>query len=118
MVITIGDHTYEVDVGKIPSPTVKGAPAAGPAKTEARTAAAPKAHKTVEKGAVVAPMPGKVISVKVKEGDDVKHGDLLLTLEAMKMQNEILAPSKGKVKKVLVEEGTVVSSDDVMIVLE
>jgi pyruvate carboxylase subunit B len=118
MVITIGDNTYEFDVGKIPSPTLKGAPAAGPVKTEARTVAAPKHHKAVEKGAVVAPMPGKVVTVKVKEGDEVKHGDLLLTLEAMKMQNEIMAPGKGKIKKVLVEEGSVVSSDDVMIILE
>lgn len=69
-------------------------------------------------GEVKPPMTGKVVSIEVEEGDEVEKGALLITLEAMKMQNEILSPKKGKIKKILVDVGAVVSSDDVMVVVE
>ena len=64
------------------------------------------------------PMPGKVISVKVKEGDDVKAGDVVLILEAMKMANEISSPYTGKVREVRVSAGQSVAPEDVAISIE
>jgi len=69
-------------------------------------------------GEVKPPMTGKVVSIEVEEGDEVEKGTLIITLEAMKMQNEILSPKKGKIKKILVDVGAVVSSDDVMVIVE
>jgi biotin carboxyl carrier protein len=64
------------------------------------------------------PMPGKIISVKVKEGDDVKVGDVVLILEAMKMANEISSPYNGRVKEVRVSAGQSVAPEDVAISIE
>ena len=68
--------------------------------------------------AIRAPMPGLIIEVEVKEGDQVKTGQGLLIVEAMKMQNEMNAPSDGVVKKILVEKGQTVNSGDTLIVIE
>jgi biotin carboxyl carrier protein len=62
-------------------------------------------------------MPGTVLSIKVKPGDQVNQGDVLLVLEAMKMENEIMAPVSGKVTAVNITEGASVNSGDVLIVL-
>ena len=64
------------------------------------------------------PMPGKIVSVAVNEGDEVQAGQVLLILEAMKMQNEIVSPAAGLVKKVHVRPGQNVESKDVLIELE
>ena len=72
---------------------------------------------TVPEGAVVAPMSGKIVSVKVKEGDAVKRGIVVCILEAMKMENEILAPKDGVVQEVNVSEGTTVSEGDILLVI-
>ncbi|MCK5592574.1 biotin/lipoyl-binding protein, partial [Candidatus Bathyarchaeota archaeon] len=64
-----------------------------------------KQEAAIIEGAVVAPMAGKIIKVKVKEGDAVKAGDVICTLEAMKMENEITATRTGKVQKIHVTEG-------------
>ncbi len=74
-------------------------------------------RKPVSQGAVTAPMSGKIIKVKVKKGDLVKTGDVLCTLEAMKMENEITAPKAGTVEEVLVQEGKTVNTDDVLVVV-
>jgi glutaconyl-CoA decarboxylase len=62
-------------------------------------------------------MPGKVLDVKVSVGDSVNNGDLVLMLEAMKMENEIFAPLAGTVKEVRVRSGDSVNTGDVLIVL-
>lgn len=67
---------------------------------------------------VVPPMPGKIVSVKVKEGDFVKKGDVVLILEAMKMANEIASPYGGRVKELRVSNGQSVAVEDVLIVIE
>lgn len=72
----------------------------------------------VEEGIVVAPMSGKIITIKVKEGDQVKSGDVVCTLEAMKMENEIVATKKGIVEKVMVHEGKVVNEGDVLVIIK
>jgi biotin carboxyl carrier protein len=85
-------------------------------KTAKRTA------KVVEKcpdtGAVRAPMPGAIVSVRVKEGEQVEGGAVLLILEAMKMKNEIKAPHAGTVTRVMVAAGQNVSNGDVMVLIE
>ena len=67
---------------------------------------------------IVAPMPGKIIKVAVAKDGQVKEGDPLLIMEAMKMQNELKAPAAGTVKSVNVKEGEAVSSQQVLMVLE
>lgn len=69
-------------------------------------------------GAVVSPMHGMVLAVKVKIGDKVKEGDALLTIEAMKMQNQVVAPHSGIVKKILTFQGELVNSGDVLMIIE
>ncbi|NIA10362.1 MAG: biotin/lipoyl-binding protein [Nitrospiraceae bacterium] len=63
-------------------------------------------------------MPGAIIDVKVKVGDEVKEGDVLLILEAMKMQNEIKSPKDGEVKEVFVKAGENIDADAKMVVVE
>lgn len=84
-----------------------------------QSAGAPGAHGGARKAAKIKPpMPGKIVSVAVKEGDEVKGGQLLLVLEAMKMQNEIVAPGPGVVKKIHAAPGQNVEAKDVLIELE
>lgn len=74
--------------------------------------------RTGLKGGVAAQIAGKVMSIKVKVGDAVKRGDVLLTLEAMKMENEIKAPVDGTVKEILVAEGARVAEGETLVVVE
>jgi biotin carboxyl carrier protein len=67
---------------------------------------------------IVAPMPGKVIRVLVKQGDAVEAGQGLLVVEAMKMQNEIRSPKRGKVEKLLAKEGQAVNAGEVLVWVE
>ena len=68
--------------------------------------------------AIHAPMPGIIIGLNVKEGDDVKEGETVLILEAMKMENSIKCPKDGVVKSVLVEKGLAVEKNKLLIELE
>ena len=68
-------------------------------------------------GPVHPPLPGRVVAVKVQPGQQVKAGQCLVVLEAMKMQNEIPAPADGAVAEVRVKEGQVVEPKDVLVVL-
>jgi biotin carboxyl carrier protein len=67
---------------------------------------------------IVAPMPGKVVRLLVREGDEVAAGTGLAVVEAMKMQNEIKSPKKGTVQKILVSEGAAVNAGDVLLIVE
>jgi biotin carboxyl carrier protein len=69
-------------------------------------------------GTVTAPLPGRVLEVRVKSGAIVKLGDVLLVLEAMKMANEIRAPQDGTVTKIHVEAGTAVEKGQPMISIQ
>jgi len=91
-----------------PAPVAAPAPAAAPAPV----AAAPVAGE-----AVTAPMPGNILKVAVSAGQAVKEGDLLVVLEAMKMENEIFAPKNGTVAQVLVQKGSTVDTGATMVVL-
>ena len=67
---------------------------------------------------VTSPLPGKIVSVKVSVGQKVKEGDLLLIIEAMKMENEIVAPVKGTVTAVAVKPDTAVQIGDDLVAIE
>ncbi|MFO1532555.1 MAG: biotin/lipoyl-containing protein [Thermoplasmatota archaeon] len=69
-------------------------------------------------GRVKPPMPGKIVEVKVKEGQAVAEGEVLLVLEAMKMQNDLKAPMAGTVRRVLVADGTNVEAGTVLVEIE
>jgi len=77
--------------------------------------ATPKKTNVVSAGAVVAPIPGLVLRVLVKEGDEVNAGDNILILEAMKMESEIASTASGTVKKILVSEGQSVQEGEALI---
>ena len=124
--ITVNGTAYDVEVednGAVASAPKAAAPVAAAPKA-APVAAAPKAApkaaaKPVAAGAttVSAPMPGKISKILKHAGDTVKSGDVLIMLEAMKMQNEIMAPADGKVADVRVNEGQAVNTGDVLVVL-
>ncbi len=85
-----------------------------------RTIEVEKSKKLQElpQGAVVAPMAGMILAIKVKVGDRVSEGDAVATIEAMKMANEVFSPHAGVVKEIFAYEGEVVNSGDVLIVVE
>jgi glutaconyl-CoA decarboxylase len=74
-------------------------------------------HSPHVPGSVAAPMPGTVLKVHVSPGDTVSVGDVLLTLEAMKMENEISSPTSGTVENVHVKEGQSVNTGDALLVI-
>lgn len=77
-----------------------------------------KANKEQAEGGLTAPMPGKVVKIFVKEKDAVKKGDLLLVLEAMKMEHKINSPQTGKIKKIFFKENDRVSLGEELIEIE
>ena len=129
--ITLKGKTYEVEVergeamvldeyeAKAPVPPVAAAPVAVAAPVAAAApAAAPAAPAAVAAGTSVdAPLPGNIFAIKVKEGDAVKAGDVLIVIEAMKMENEVCAPSDGVVKQVAVAKGQMVATGDPLVVI-
>jgi biotin carboxyl carrier protein len=86
----------------------------------ARPTAKPKAKKAAAggTGVVLSQMTGRVIRVDVRPGDAVKEGDVLLVVEAMKMENEIAAPTAGTIKEVSVTAGSRVAEGDPLLVIE
>ncbi|CUH93985.1 hypothetical protein P22_0047 [Propionispora sp. 2/2-37] len=120
--IKVNGTAYEVEVEEVkaaaPAPAAK--PAAKPAAASAPAApvAAP-APAQVGAGdtAVSAPMPGKVVKIVAQAGQKVKKGDVVLILEAMKMQNEISAPADGTIKSINVAAGQGVKIGEIMAVI-
>ena len=88
------------------------APAPAPAAAPAPKAAAPAGATTVE-----APMPGKILNIKVSEGQAVKFGEVVVIMEAMKMETEIVAPADGTVRKILVKAGDSVDTGAALVAL-
>ncbi len=92
-------------------------------KTNIAEAAATKPASTgkelhTQEGVLVAPMAGKIVSVKVKKGDSVEVGDVVCILEAMKMENEILANKSGKVSEINLVSGKPVRVGDILAIIE
>ena len=88
------------------------APAPAPAAAPAPKAAAPAGATTVE-----APMPGKILNIKVSEGQAVNFGEVVVIMEAMKMETEIVAPADGTVSKILVKAGDSVDTGAALVAL-
>ena len=101
------------------APQAAPAPAAAPAAPAPQAAPAPAAAPAASGGSgdVIAPMPGTVLKVNVNNGDTVASGDVILILEAMKMENEIVAPCAGKVT-LKVTAGETVDTDALLAVVE
>lgn len=120
--VTVNGVPYEVSVDEVNGATQPVVAAPVQQVTSAPKASAPVAKKEApaqlaEGEKISAPMPGTILNVKVSVGDKVKKGDVLLVLEAMKMENEISAPIDGEVVQVSVLKGASVNSGDPMIVI-
>ncbi len=121
-VVTLNGKNYEVEVTEQDAVllSVSDAPVAAPvaAAPVAAPVAAPAAAPVAGDGTKVpSPMPGTILNVNVSVGQAVKTGDVLLVLEAMKMENDIVAPCDGTVKQLLVSKGSTVNTDDVLVVM-
>ena len=120
--ITVNGVTYTVnveEVGAASAPAAAPATAPAPAVAPAPKAApaAPKASGAAGAVSVKAPMPGNIMKVNCKAGASVKKGDVLIVLEAMKMENDICAPQDGVVASVEVAQGATVETDAVLVTL-
>ena len=120
--ITVNGVTYVVDVEEVGAGVAAPAAASAPAAAPKAAAPAPKADPKAAGGAqgataVKAPMPGNIMKVNVKPGAAVKKGDVLMVLEAMKMENDICAPADGTVASVEVAQGATVETDAVLVTL-
>lgn len=124
--VTLNGKIYEVEVEKgeamiraeydaaapvAPAPAAPAAPVA--AAPVAAPAAAP-APAAAGEGVVQSPMPGNINAVKFSAGQSVKAGDVIIILEAMKMENEIVAPKAGTLKSVFVTKGATVNTGDAL----
>ena len=131
LLIKIEGKSYEVDVEVLDDsgmPAVRSAPAVqaapAPVAAAAPAAAAPASRRPAAGGAggdgktVRAPIAGTVLAVKCKVGDDVGLNQVLLTLEAMKMETPISAPGAGKVKAVHIAAGTAVTAGQLLVEIE
>ena len=123
--VTLNGKTYEVEVEAGQAMLVDEYEAYAPAPAAAPAAAAPAAAPAAPAAApvtaagevVAAPMPGNILKVNVSQGQAVKAGDVLVVLEAMKMENEIMAPRDGSVAQVVVSKGAVVDTGAALVVL-
>ena len=127
--VTLNGRTYEVEVeqGKAmltdeyeayaPAPAAPAAPAAAAPAAPAAPAPAAAPAVTAAGEPVNSPMPGTILRVEIAQGAAVKEGQLLVVLEAMKMENEILAPKDGTVAQVVVQKGSHVETGSPLIIL-
>lgn len=120
--ITVNGNVYNVTVEEGTTEGVSqvaSAPVAAPATPVKKAAPAKKAAPSGAEGSVKvsAPMPGKILGVKASVGQEVKRGDVVLILEAMKMENEVVAPEDGTIASISVAVGDTVEAGDVLATL-
>ena len=123
--VTLNNRVYEVEVEQgeamlvneyeLAAPAV-AAPAAAPVVTAA-PAAAPAAGALAAGEVVTSPMPGNILKINVAQGQHVNEGDVLIVLEAMKMENEISATKSGTVAQISVTKGAVVETGTPLVVI-
>lgn len=126
--VVVNGTTYEVDIEEITDGggdlTASARPAAQPAASplvgpaaQVRKSAAPAPAENGGRGSVVAQMPGTIVAIRVSQGEEVKRGQTLVILEAMKMENEVVAPYDGTVLELKVEKDGSVNAGDVLVIL-
>ena len=119
--ITVNGNVYDVTVEEGAAGAATSAPKAAAPKAAAPKAVAPKAAPKAAAGQgsvkVNSPMPGKILSVKASVGQAVKKGEVLMILEAMKMENEVVAPEDGTVASIDVAAGDSVEAGVVLATL-
>ena len=127
--VTLNNRVYEVEVERgeamlvdeyealAPQAPAAPAPVAAAAPAAAPQAPAPQAQAVAAGTQVPAPMPGNILKILVSQGQQVNEGDVLIVLEAMKMENEIVATKSGSVAQILVSKGQVVNTGDVLAVI-
>ncbi len=123
--ITVNGTVYDVTVEEkmagaapMPAPAAPMPGPAAPAPAPAAPAPAPAPAGNAGSVEVTAPMPGKILSVKANPGQAVKKGEVILLLEAMKMENEVVAPQDGTIASVNVSSGDMVESGDVLATMD
>ena len=123
--VFLNNKKYEIEVDEcsvaLTGVSTVAAPVAAPAAAlvaPAAPAAAPVASAPSAEGTTVAsPMPGTILAINVTIGQSVRSGEVLIVLEAMKMENDIVAPCDGIVKQVLVTKGSTVDTDQVLVII-
>lgn len=128
--VTLNNRTYEVEVEAgeamlideyeayapaAPAPVVAAAPVA--AAAPAAPAAAPAGAALAAGEVVKSPMPGNILKINVSQGQQVAEGDVLLVLEAMKMENEVVATKSGTVAQIVTAKGAVVETGSPLVVI-
>lgn len=129
-VVTVNGERYEVEVERVDGKSsslsrkqmergvktrVETEPAVSAAPVSAPSAAAPAASNAGGGSAVISPMPGVILDIKVKEGDSISEGQVVVILEAMKMENEIVSEFTGTVSAIRVKKGDTVDTDAVLV---
>ena len=124
--VTLNNRVYEVEVEQGEAMLVNeyelaapaaAAPAAPAAPVTAAPAAAPAAGALAAGEVVTSPMPGNILKINVAQGQHVNEGDVLIVLEAMKMENEISATKSGTVAQISVTKGAVVETGTPLVVI-
>lgn len=118
--VSVNGKTYEVVVEEISNSGMDQAAVKPQIETNmvnTGLSAAAKRGPITDGTPINAPLSGSILAIKVKPGESVKTGQVLLTLEALKMENEIVAPSAGVVKEICVQTGAMVNVGDVLVVL-
>jgi biotin carboxyl carrier protein len=127
--VTLGNRVYEVEVEEgvamladeyelaAPAAPAPAAPAAAAAAPAAAPAAAAPAAGLAAGEVVKSPMPGNVLKINVTQGQSVKEGEVLLILEAMKMENEVVATKAGTVAQIVTSKGAVVETGSPLVVI-
>ena len=114
--ITVNGIAYDVQVEELGADAAPAAAPAAPAPAKSATPA-PKKAAVGAGEKVAAPMPGTIVSVNVSDGQAVKKGDVLVVLEAMKMENEIKAPADGTITSVAVSKGESVDTGATLVTI-
>ena len=114
-IIKLNGKTYEVEMGEVSGSSVYVAPAASTAAPASAPAQSAPTASATGGDAIVSPMPGNIIDIRVKAGDRVKKNQVILVLEAMKMENEIVAPADGTVLSVTASKGAMVNANEELV---
>ncbi len=125
--VTLNNRVYEVEVEQgeamlvneyeLAAPAAAAAPAAPAAPVAAAPAAAPAAGALAAGEVITSPMPGNILKINITQGQKVNEGDVLIVLEAMKMENEISATKSGTVAQINVTKGAVVETGTPLVVI-